>query len=179
MQRATLKYQIWQIMLAIAVLAGLFGSIGAIGAVTMLVVISFLLLPILRVAPGRRIRTAAWVCSLYPVLLLGSLYATWFTAWCILGHPPRTSLDDPKFINPIVLVPHNTTYLFILGSPFALLLCVTLVMACLVQSVRAEGFRPHETTAQLLIALCLWSSLIVISRWNLFDFDYVLGWFMD
>jgi predicted lysophospholipase L1 biosynthesis ABC-type transport system permease subunit len=86
MRRATLKYQIWQIMLTIAVLAGLFGSIGAIGAVTMLVVISFLLL---------------------------------------------------------------------------------------------QGFRPHETTAQLLIALCLWSSLIVISRWNLFDFDYVLGWFMD
>jgi hypothetical protein len=179
MRQATLKYQIWQIMLAIAVLAGLFASFGLTGAVTMLVVITFLLLPILRVAHGRGIRTAAWICSLYPVLLLGSLYATWFTAWCILGHRPRSSLDDPKFISPIVLVPHDTTYLFILGSPFALLLCVTLVLAYLVQSVRAEVFHPHETTAQLLIALCLWSSLLVISRWNLFDFDYVLGWFMD
>ena len=34
------------------------------------------------------------------------LYATWATAWCVLGRCPRPSLDDPKYISPVVEVPY-------------------------------------------------------------------------
>jgi hypothetical protein len=179
MRTAGPKYQIWQIMLAIAVIAGLLAIFGVTGAVVVLVVISALVPPILQAAPGRRLCATAWVCSLYPVLLLCSLYSTWFTAWWVLGNRPRMSLDDPKFISPIVQMPHDATFLLLLGSPFALLVCIPLVLSWVVQCVRRDGFRLSKATAQVMIPVSAWQALIVISRWNLFDFDSIFGWFMD
>ncbi len=53
--------------------------------------------------------------------------ATWVTAWCILGHCPRPSLDDPKSISPIVDVPYemlafSVTFGFVICSCTGLLL---------------------------------------------------------
>ena len=90
-------------MLAIAVLAGLFAAFGVIGAIELVVVLGGPFLPILFAAPGRRLRVAVWVSSLYPFLILASFYATWLTAWWILGHRPRPSFDDPKLIGSVVI----------------------------------------------------------------------------
>ena len=35
---------------------------------------------------------------IYPLIALATLYAEWLLAWYVLGHRPRPSLDDPKFI---------------------------------------------------------------------------------
>ena len=43
-----------------------------------------------------------WV---YPCLLVTSLYGTWLVAWAVLGHQPVPSIDDPKYISPIVSDP--------------------------------------------------------------------------
>lgn len=51
-------------------------------------------------------RVIALIAYLFPVWLLGSLYATWFIAWIQLGHPPRPMLDDPKSIGGFVQVPY-------------------------------------------------------------------------
>ena len=76
-----------------------------------------------------------WVCSLYPLWILGSLYATWLTAWCGLGHRPRSSLDDPRFISPIVDVPYVLTFLLVQGVPFILLLCPALLIAAVARTI--------------------------------------------
>jgi hypothetical protein len=167
-------------MLAIAVLAGLLAAFGVLDAVTMLVVISVLVLPILCASPRRRLGVAAWVFSLYPLLGLFFLHATWFTACCILGHRPRMMREDnPEFISPIVMALCNATILLILGSPFALTLCVTLVLACETLSVRREGPRPLKAAARLLVLILLWLSPIVVLQWNLFGTDVNIGWLLD
>ncbi len=61
-----------------------------------------ILIPAATARPGRRLEAASWACSLQPVVMLFYLYATWVTAWMVLGHCPRPSLDDPKHIGPVV-----------------------------------------------------------------------------
>lgn len=57
---------------------------------------------------------------LYPVALVGSFLATWQIASLSLGHAPRPSLDDPKFINDWVSAFHfGTTVMLLLLPGFA------------------------------------------------------------
>jgi hypothetical protein len=179
MRPAKTRYKLWHIMLAIAILAGLFAWIEPPAVVGMLIAISVVFLPIVMASPARRLGVAAWVCSLYPLLLLSSLYATWFTAWCILGYRPRETLDDPKYISPLVDVPFISTGMLMLGLPFTLLLCVPLMLAHIAQIVSQRRIRPREGAAQLLIPLILWLSFIVISRWEPFGVSYLIGWYID
>jgi hypothetical protein len=55
-------------------------------------------------------------------LILGSIYATWLAAWCVLRHQPRAYLDDPKYISPIVDMAFISTIVFMMELPFALFL---------------------------------------------------------
>src|SRR4030095_14242465 len=66
------------------------------------------------------IGAVAWVFSTYPILLVLSLYVTWALAWLSLGHLPRPSQDDPKYINSQVSCFHLATWLLLLGSYIAL-----------------------------------------------------------
>src|SRR5438045_839474 len=116
------KYKLWHIMMAVAVLAGLFAVCGVIDGIGVLIAISAVLLPVVMASPARRLDVAAWVASLYPVLLLSFLYTTWLTAWYILGHRP-SSLDNPKHIGLIVYVPFVSTMTLVVGLfPLATLL---------------------------------------------------------
>ena len=46
-----------------------------------------------------RISQRMWlVAYLYPMAMMGSLYAIWLLAWWELGHMPRPNIDDPKSI---------------------------------------------------------------------------------
>jgi hypothetical protein len=54
---------------------------------------------------------------LYPAALVGSFWVTWWVAGQALGHTPRPSLDDPKFINDLVSVFHVGTWIMILLLP--------------------------------------------------------------
>ncbi|MGC8641576.1 MAG: hypothetical protein ACP5XB_17050 [Isosphaeraceae bacterium] len=173
------SYRIWQIMLAVGVCAGLFAVFGVTGSIAVLLVVSILVLPVIRARPGRRLCAMAWVASLYPVCLIGSLSATWFTAWGFLGHRPRLNLDDPKYINPVVLIPHDMTFLLLLGSPAALLGGIVLAPACAIRILRREGKCWRRAIAHVLLPLLVWTAWVVSSRWNLFDFDYVNEWFWD
>lgn len=181
MRPAKTKYQLWQIMLAIAVLAGLFAVFGVVGTVAILVVISVVCLPILLAPSGRKLLAAEWVCSLYPLLILGSLYATWLTAWCVLGHRPRSSLDDPKSISPIVDVPYLSTFLLLYGVVFILLLCPVLLSAEVADIISKGRDKPLKEAARRLVVpilwgLFLWVSSIVLLRW---DPLRVGDWYMD
>jgi hypothetical protein len=166
-------------MLGIGVLAGAFAVFGVTDVVAILGVASILSLPIVWAAPGRKLRAAAFVSSLYPVWLLLSVYATWFTAWVALGHRPRSSLDDPKFISPFVLVPWASTWLLILGVYIALPFCVFLTIACIAQNVRREDSRPPSIATLILVPIISWLSLYAILHYGAFKCDYILEWFFD
>jgi hypothetical protein len=111
------------------------------------------------------------------VLLLSSLYATWLTAWFVLGHRPRPSLDDPKFISPLVSFPHGLTWLLIVGIVPALTICIifVLVSAYLCISRRERGW-VVGTMSVLVVPPLLWSSALVVLGW---DPGNVVYWFMD
>ena len=104
-------------MLAIAGLAGLFAGFGVIVATGVVIAVGVVSLPILLARPGGRLRAAVWVSSLYPFLILSSFYATWLTAWCVLGRRPRVYLDDPRDISPIVDAVGAAPYFLLLGAP--------------------------------------------------------------
>jgi hypothetical protein len=46
--------------------------------------------------PLRRAVDFALACAALPVVLL---YGQWLLSWVMLGHMPRPSMDDPKFID--------------------------------------------------------------------------------
>ncbi len=105
MKSHRIRFTIGQLMIAVAAVAFLvvwrdlriaFALVG----LGLVVIISAAIAP-----PGRRLEAASWASSLQPAVVLSYLYATWVTAWCVLGHCPRPSLDDPKYISAVVEVP--------------------------------------------------------------------------
>jgi hypothetical protein len=173
------KYKIWQIMLATAIVACLFAAFrmpraaeisGAIFAVT---------LPIVLARRGRKLRTAAWVCSLYPLYILGSFYAIWLTAGFVLGHRPRIGLDHSDHISRIVQGPIKLNHAFILGLPVVLFLIGPLVLIHDVQSFRSEGLHPNRTVARWVIPALVWLGAFGIVWFRLFGVAEILDWYWD
>jgi hypothetical protein len=177
MRPAKLKYKLWHILLAVAIFAGLFAVFGVIDGIGVLIAISTVFLPIVMASPSRRLSVAAWVCSLYPVLLIAFLLATWFTAWCALGHEPRMSLDDPKYISPTVNVLRGSTYLLMLGVPISMLLCLPLKLPATVERISQRRIGLLKRAVQPVIPLLIWLSFFAILGSGLFE--YIIGWFID
>jgi hypothetical protein len=176
MRTSEAKYQLWQIMLAIAVLAGMFAVFGVAAAVGVVMVIAVMTLPILLAARGRRLRAAVWITSLYPFLILSSFYVTWLTAWCILGHRPRVSLDDPEYISPIVNVVGATTGFFMLGTPLVWFVCAPIMLGVAYWNMAQKKTPVEKGIWQLLIPVFAWVLSIKIF---LADPGWVIAWYFD
>ncbi len=167
------RYQLWQIMLTIGVLAGLFAAFG----VAVAAVIAGISLPILLAGPGRRVRAMVWVASLYPFLILAALYATWFTAWSVLGHAPRAYTDDPDRLNPVVNTVRGVGVLLTVAGA----LLIWFVYAPLILAIANWNMTQRKTPVgkgmmQLLIPVFAWLSANALIRWDPCD---VLTWFID
>jgi hypothetical protein len=158
MRLAQLRYKLWHIMLAIATLGGLFALAKMTGFVAMPITICVVFLPSLMASPGRKLRTATWICAIYPVLILGSLYAAWLTARCVLGQPPQHSGYGPKSISPIVDVPSAATYWLIGGVPFILLFFAPLAVtaADVARNPSARENQPLREIVQRVTAPISW-----------------------
>jgi hypothetical protein len=48
--------------------------------------------------PYRLLAAYAHITLAWPILGFGLLYCQWLLAWCMLGHIPQPSLDDPTSI---------------------------------------------------------------------------------
>ena len=173
------KYNIWHVMLATAVVACLYAVSRFSLAPEIGAALTITLLPIVLAGRGRRLRAAAWVCSLYPLWVLGSFYAIWLSAWCILGHRPRIGLDDPDRLSAIVTIAIKLNEAFLLGLPIAFLLVAPLVFIHDVQSFRTEGLHPNKTVARLLIPPIVWSAVFGIFWLQLFGVRQIMHWFWD
>jgi hypothetical protein len=107
------------------------------------------------------------------------LYATWFTAWAVLGHRPRSSLDDPKFISPLVEVPYLATFLLGLTAPLSLPLSMLLILFHIAQGNQWRSDLPGRRAALILVPILVWLSVIAISGSGLFGIHYIHIWYMD
>lgn len=112
----------------------------------------------------------------YPVLLPAALYATWVFARLSLGRWPRTSLDDPKYINMLVSCAHSfVLLLWIVGLPTYVVLAVFTLGWGLLRCLRKQ---PHGI--KLAVYACLsMVSLVVAIRFIYWDPLSVFEWFMD
>jgi hypothetical protein len=159
-------------MLAVAVLAGLFAAFG----IAVAIAIGGISLPILMAAPGRRLRAMIGVASVYPFLILSALYATWFTAWCILGHRPRVALDDPFSISPIIDVMIWAPHILLFGAPLIGFIYAPLIITGVYWNMAQRRTPPRKGAEQLLIPAFAWLSSFVI-LWA--DPASVFDWFLD
>ena len=112
---------------------------------------------------------ASW---LYPVVLVASFYATWAIAWVMLGHMPRPSLDDPKYISGWVILPYCISMVLLIAFPTALGGGVIWTVWSGVQ----RKFRGLTTASAFTLLMAVWIAAITFLRidpWRVGD------WFMD
>ncbi len=131
MRLPRVRFTFGRLMIAIASVAVLLAWL-EIGVGLAVVGLSLVvIIPAAIASPGRRLEAASWGGSLQPVVVLFYLSATWATAWCVLGHCPRPSLDDPKFISPIVEVPYVMfAFSLFVGSVFCACIGLLLSVVC-------------------------------------------------
>jgi hypothetical protein len=125
-------------------------------------------------APWFRIAAGAFAC--YPLLPLACLYATWWAAWYSLGHSPRPSLDDPKFIGPLVDSPYAATELLLDGCLPALLVNVVLVVIEFGRMLYSNHDRLGRLAARLGLPMVSWPLAFC---WLRIDPGDVMNWFID
>jgi hypothetical protein len=165
--RSSFQFRIRWLMLAVAVLALLLAWLSPVLVVSVFGLALVLVVPMILASPGRRIRAVAWVVSLYPVMVPICLYMTWLVAWCVLGHRPRPSLDDPKYIGPLVDVPYVMTCLSMMSWP------ISGGIGLFLATVQTG---PRSRINPLLIMVATWFSVLYVLSW---DPAGVGVWFMD
>jgi hypothetical protein len=134
------RFTIGRLMVAVAVIAVLLAWLDIEAGVALVGFGLVVIIPAAVASPGHRLEAASWASSLQPAVVLFYLYATWATAWCVLGHRPRPSLDDPKLISPIVDVPYN---MFAFSLMFGWMICAwTGLLLSAVCIARRRNFRP-------------------------------------
>jgi len=127
----------------------------------------------IRFGHGNCIGAIAWAFSAYPVLLLLSLYTTWALAWLSLGHLPRPTLDDPKYINRLVTCFNLATWLLLMGIYIALPLNAFFVLVSVTQRVLYRQWNVVLIVGTpTLLWLCLFFLLVN-------DPGKIVFWFFD
>jgi hypothetical protein len=127
-------------MIAVAVIAVLLAWLDVRAAIGLVGLGLVVIIPAAIASPGHRLEAASWASLLQPAVVLFYLYATWATAWCVLGHRPRPSLDDPKFISPVVDVPY-VMFAFSLFYGWMICACTGLLLGA-VCAARRRNIRP-------------------------------------
>jgi hypothetical protein len=168
MKLERVRFTIGQLMIAVAAIAFLLvwrdlGAALALVGLGLIVIIPTAIAP-----PGRRLEVASWASSLQPAVVLFYLYATWVTAWIVLGHCPRSSLDDPKFISPVVDVPF-AMFAFSMLFGFPICACTGFFLAAVCCARRSK---PLPLVALPFAWLAGYIALML-------DPLRVLDWYMD
>jgi hypothetical protein len=119
----------------------------------------------------RLLNVTAWAGLAYPLLFAVMLYGQWLAAGIVLGHPPRPSIDDPKFV-PVSTDLHVGTEVALLAIPWAMYAAAVLNVA------HAVCARPAGScmVTRFSLMVCLWAALGAIFAW---DPGRVLYWWYD
>jgi hypothetical protein len=140
MKARRVRFTIGQLMIVVAVVAFLLVWRDVRVAFALVGLALVVIIPAAIAPSGRRLEVASWASSLQPAVLVSYMYATWLTAWCVLGHCPRPSLDDPKSISPVVEVPY-VMFGFSIFYGWMICACSGLVLS-VVCAVRRSNPRP-------------------------------------
>ncbi len=110
---------------------------------------------------------------IYPFLLIGSFYCTWFAARYYLGHYPVASVDDPKSINGFWMWTYEFTYLLaFIGLPAAILMTTC-------EAITKPPTKSKQRNV-FLLKLALGASLITTAYWIMGNEpNDILGWLLD
>jgi len=172
------RWNLKHVLVAVAALAMMFAVLGVGEAVGASVLGTAFIAPIVRAQSGRRIKAAAWVASLHPIYLLISLHVTWITAWYVLGHRPRISFDDPKFIGAAVDCPYIATAILLISLPFSFLgfIVLNMIDLCSTRPMNREVEPRIIDKAAILLRSLVWIAGFLILRIDRFK---VFDWFLD
>jgi len=108
----------------------------------------------------------------YPLLVLGLLYGEWLLGWFVLGHPPRPTIDDPKFLEGTSWV-HPITVLGFFGLlPAA---CAALVLNVMDTTLTAQKSY-FRVGVRLLLLFTIWYGFIIHLSW---DPGGIFDWWLD
>jgi hypothetical protein len=121
-------------------------------------------------------RAAGWAFTCDPSLPLATLYATWGDAWYTLGRPPRPSLDDPKFIGPLVAAPHLATWVLLFGFLSALAINVALAAIEFIRTLHDGPDDLKRFTARVVLPTLSWP---LADLWITADPGGVFDWLLD
>ena len=109
-------------------------------------------------------------------MILVLLYSTWLAAAISLGHWPRPSRDDPKYINSVVSFLHTATAFAFL---FAFLGLAFPVASLIIDFISPAWYRRHiRWNSALLFGMALLSFAILSITLKL-EPGRVMDWFMD
>lgn len=100
----------------------------------------------------------------YPAIFVSSLYLTWFVAWGSLGHAPRPSLDDPKYIGTLVDIPYVVTMALLIGAPGALALGLILTPLVFIRRVAPLGRSVLLGLVATVVLILLWGAALWLLR---------------
>jgi hypothetical protein len=168
MRLPSVRFTVGRLMFAVAVIAVLLAWLGIWAAVASVGLGLVVIIPAAIASPGHRLEAASWASSLQPAVVLSYLYVTWATAWWVLGHRPRPSLDDPKFISPVVDAPYEMfAFSLILGWMICACTGLLLSAVCL---ARRRDMRP------LLAIPFAWMAGYLALAWDPLS---VLVWYFD
>jgi hypothetical protein len=168
MRLPSLRFTIGRLMVAVAVTAVLLAWLGLWPAIAFVGLGLPVIIPATIASPGHRLKIASWASSLQPTVVLFHLYATWATAWCVLGHRPRSLLDDPKPISPIVDAPY-------VMFAFSLML-VWMICAGSGLSLSGVCLARHRNIRPLLALPFAWLAGYLVLLWDALG---VLYWYLD
>jgi hypothetical protein len=107
---------------------------------------------------------------------LALLYGTLLAAAISLGHWPRPSRDDPKYINRFVSTLHTMTWVgFMFASPAFAANAIAIIADGVSRWWYDRRF-PMKTLLLVGLAACLWITAIMLLKT---DPGRALYWFMD
>jgi hypothetical protein len=168
MRLPRVRFTIARLMAAAAVIAVILAWLDVRAAFALVGLGLVVIIPAAIASPGRRLEAASWASSLQLAVALLYVYATWATAWCVLGHSPRPSLDDPAHISPVVDVPYD---MFAFSVSFTWVIC-----ACTGLLLSAVCAALDRTSAPLLALPFAWMAGWLALIWDPLG---VLYWYMD
>lgn len=117
------------------------------------------------------LRAVPFVGAAYPPLVLTSGYGEWLLAWCLLGHPPRISYDDPKGIAGSNVL-HLVTFMVMqMRVPVA-----SLTLALLPSALRRTALGRGQQALVGVAMLIIWFGVFLFLRW---DPGRVWEWWWD
>ena len=172
-----MRFTIGRLMIVVAVAEGLCALLRVPEAVALMAAVVLILGPpsIASLSPffarpGRRLLTATWVASLWPLSIPWTLHAAWGIAYGFLGHSPGQADNGPilEFLTGSVLIS-------MLLSLFSPIVCLCLPLYVTDEQI-TDRSRWDIRAIPVLLMPFVWYSVVVVGRWDPLKAG---DWFMD